>query len=68
LKGSDKSLFVKNASSLNKNNIISVNDNLKDYLVNLGYSLLSKDNDKWIFAKTKEILDVVKDYMNGGET
>jgi hypothetical protein len=61
-------LFVKNVNSLNKNSIISVNDNLKDYLVFLGYSVLSKDKGKWIFTKTKEISDIIKDYENGGET
>lgn len=59
-------MFIKNPSSI-KRKILTVNDDEKKYLMQLGYNPVSKDNDKWIFFSNKDILSLLKKYRNGGE-
>lgn len=59
-------MFIKNPSSI-KRKTIQVNDDEKKYLMQLGYTPVSINNDKWIFFSNKDILSLLNKYRNGGE-
>lgn len=60
-------MLIKNFSSISKNNIVEVSEQTKCYLISLGYFPLSLNNDKWIFRKTKDLLNILKSIEEGGE-
>jgi hypothetical protein len=60
-------MFIKNFSSINKNNIISVDEATKSYLMSCGYFPLSLNKDKWIFRKTTDLLNILMSIEEGGE-
>jgi hypothetical protein len=60
-------MIIKNFSSINPNNIIKVDEKTKSYLMSYGYFPLSLDEDKWIFRKTEDLLNILKSIQEGGE-
>ena len=52
-------MFIKNFSSINKDNIVLVDDKTREYLLSQGFCELSKSNDKWAFAKTDDLLNII---------
>lgn len=62
-------MFIKNFSSINKDKIVLVNDEIREYLLSQGFCELSKSNDKWAFAKTNDLLNIIDNYArNGGDS
>lgn len=57
-------MFVKNFNSI-KQQTISVNDKVKIYLVQNGYSPISKKDDKWIYIKNDMVLSLIDKYEGG---
>lgn len=57
-------MFVKNFSSI-KRQTISVEDNVKIYLVQNGYSPISKKEDKWIYIKNNNVLSLIEKFKGG---
>ena len=57
-------MFVKNFNSI-KQQTISVNDKVKVYLVQNGYSPISKKDDKWIYIKNDIVLYLIDKYEGG---
>lgn len=57
-------MFVKNFNSI-KQQTISVNDKVKNYLVQNGYSPISKNDDKWIYIKNDMVLSLIDKYEGG---
>lgn len=57
-------MFVKNFNSI-KQQTISVNDKVKIYLVQNGYSPISKKDDKWIYIKNDMVLSLIDKYKGG---
>ena len=57
-------MFVKNFNSI-KQQTISVNDKVKVYLVQNGYSPISKKDDKWIYIKNDMVLSLIDKYEGG---
>ena len=57
-------MFVKNFNSI-KQQTISVNDKVKIYLVQNGYSPISKKDDKWIYIKNDMVLSMIDKYEGG---
>lgn len=60
-------MFIKNFCSINKNNIVSVDEITKCYLVSNGFSPLSSNEDMWIFRKTKDLLNILEIFEEGGK-
>lgn len=58
-------MFVKNFNSI-KRQTVSVEDNVKIYLVQNGYSPISKKEDKWIYLENDKVLSLI-DKFRGGE-
>ncbi len=58
-------MFVKNFNSI-KRQTVFVNDKLKTYLVQNGYSPISKKDDKWIYISNKKILSLINN-LEGGD-
>ena len=59
-------MFIKNFSSINKDNIVLVDDKTREYLLSQGFCELSKSNDKWAFAKTDDLLNIIDNYARHG--
>ena len=57
-------MFVKNFNSI-KQQTVSVNDKVKVYLVQNGYSPISKKDDKWIYIKNDIVLYLIDKYEGG---
>ena len=57
-------MFVKNFNSI-KRQTISVEDNVKIYLVQNGYSPISKKEDKWIYLVNDEISSLIDKFRGG---
>ena len=57
-------MFVKNFNSI-KQQTIFVNDKVKVYLVQNGYSPISKKDDKWIYIKNDMVLSLIDKYEGG---
>lgn len=57
-------MFVKNFDSI-KHQTVSVDDKVKIYLVQNGYSPISKKEDKWIYIKNDMVLSLI-DKCKGG--
>ena len=57
-------MFVKNFNSI-KQQTISVDDKVKIYLVQNGYSPISKKDDKWIYIKNDIVLSLIDKYEGG---
>ena len=57
-------MFVKNFNSI-KQQTVSVNDKVKNYLVKNGYSPISKKDDKWIYIKNDMVLSLIDKYEGG---
>ena len=57
-------MFVKNFNSI-KQQTVSVNDKVKNYLVQNGYSPNSKKKDKWIYIKNDMVLSLIDKYEGG---
>ena len=57
-------MFVKNFNSI-KQQTVSVNDKVKIYLVQNGYSPISKKDDKWIYIKNDMVLSLIDKYEGG---
>ena len=57
-------MFVKNFNSI-KRQTVSVGDNVKIYLVQNGYSPISKKDDKWIYIKNDMVLSLIDKYEGG---
>ena len=57
-------MFVKNFNSI-KQQTVSVNDKVKIYLVQNGYSPISKKKDKWIYIKNDMVLSLIDKYEGG---
>ena len=57
-------MFVKNFNSI-KHQTVSVDDKAKIYLVQNGYSPISKKDDKWIYIKNNMILTLIDKYEGG---
>ena len=58
-------MFVKNFNSI-KRQTVSVEDNVKIYLVQNGYSPICKKEDKWIYLENDKVLSLI-DKFRGGE-
>lgn len=52
-------MFIKNFSSINKTNIILVDEITRTYLQSLGYIPLSEKNGEWAYTKTDELLNIL---------
>lgn len=59
-------MFVKNSNSI-KRDTISVNEYQKKYLMDNGYSPISKNKNGWVYLANRTILDLIKK-CKGGET
>lgn len=57
-------MFVKNFNSI-KRDTVSVTEPQKKYLMENGYSPISKNDNGWIFLANKNILSLIKDYKGG---
>ena len=57
-------MFVKNFNYI-KQQTISVDDKVKIYLVQNGYSPISKKKDKWIYIKNDMVLSLIDKYEGG---
>ena len=57
-------MFVKNFNSI-KQQTISVDNKVKIYLVQNGYSPISKKKDKWIYIKNDMVLSLIDKYEGG---
>ena len=57
-------MFVKNFNSI-KQQTVSVNDKVKNYLVKNGCSPISKKDDKWIYIKNDMVLSLIDKYEGG---
>lgn len=57
-------MFVKNFNSI-KRQTVSVEDNVKIYLVQNGYSPISKNEDKWIYLANDKVLSLVDKFKGG---
>lgn len=58
-------MFVKNFNSI-KRQTISVDEKLKIYLVQNGYSPISKKDKEWIYISNNEVISLIDKY-GGGE-
>ena len=57
-------MFVKNFNSI-KRQTVSVEDNVKNYLVQNGYSPISKNEDKWIYLANDKVLSLIDKFKGG---
>ena len=57
-------MFVKNFDSI-KRQTISVEDKIKNYLVQNGYSPISKKEDKWIYLVNDKVLSLIDKFRGG---
>lgn len=57
-------MFVKNFNSI-KRQTVSVEDKLKVYLVQNGYSPISKNEDKWIYIANDKVLSLIDKFKGG---
>ena len=57
-------MFVKNFNSI-KRQTVSVEDNVKIYLVQNGYSPISKKEDKWIYLANDKVLSLIDKFRGG---
>lgn len=57
-------MFVKNFDSI-KRQTVSVRDNVKIYLVQNGYSPISKKEDKWIYLVNDKVLSLIDEFKGG---
>ena len=57
-------MFVKNFNYI-KQQTIYVDDKVKNYLVQNGYSPISKKKDKWIYIKNDMVLSLIDKYEGG---
>ena len=57
-------MFIKNFNSI-KRQTVSVDDNLKNYLMQNGHSPISKDGDKWIYISSEKILFLIDKFKGG---
>lgn len=52
-------MFVKNSNSI-KRDTITVNEYQKKYLMDNGYSPISKNKNGWVYLANRTILDLIK--------
>ena len=57
-------MFVKNFNSI-KRQTVFVDDNVKNYLMQNGYSPISKNGDKWIYISNDKILSLIEKFKGG---
>lgn len=57
-------MFVKNFNSI-KRQTVSVNDNVKNYLMQNGHSPISKNGNKWIYISNDKILSLIEKFKGG---
>ena len=57
-------MFVKNFNSI-KRQTVSVDDNVKNHLVQNGYSPISKNEDKWIYLANDKVLSLIDKFKGG---
>lgn len=55
-------MFIKNFSSIDKNDIVLTDDLLKEYLQSLGHYPFSLADNKWVFQKTDELTNIINSY------
>lgn len=55
-------MFIKNFSSIDEQDIVLLDDPLKEYLQSLGYYPFSLTENKWVFSKTDELLNIINTY------
>lgn len=61
-------MFVKNFTSLSPNEIVWVENNVREYLLTQGFCELSRNNDKWAFTKTEKLINIIDNFKEeGGE-
>jgi hypothetical protein len=60
-------MFIKNFNSIDKNNILLVDEKTKCYLMSIGYPPLSNDDDKWIYRKSIDLINIINAIEEGGE-
>lgn len=60
-------MFIKNFNSINQGKTIKVDDKTREYLIKNGFCELSHTQEKWIFIKSKELLNIINEYKNGGD-
>ncbi len=58
-------MFIRNPTSI-KRKTITVDDDMKQYLVRCGYSPVSKNIYGWIYIANDEILTLKAIYRGGG--
>ena len=57
-------MFVKNFNSI-KRQTVSVNDNVKNYLMQNGYSPISKNSNEWIYISNDKVLSLIEKFEGG---
>lgn len=57
-------MFVKNFNSI-KRQTVSVDDNVKNHLVQNGYFPISKNEDKWIYLANDKVLSLIDKFKGG---
>lgn len=57
-------MFVKNFNSI-KRQTVSVNDNVKNYLMQNGYSPISKNCNEWIYISNDKVLSLIEKFKGG---
>lgn len=57
-------MFVKNFNSI-KRQTVSVNDNVKNYLMQNGYSPISKNSNEWIYISNDKVLSLIEKFKGG---
>lgn len=59
-------MFVRNFNSLNLDKLVGVNSDVRKYLEDKGFCLVTKNKNKWYFTKTDELMRTI-DLYEGGE-
>ena len=57
-------MFVKNFNSI-KRQTVSVNDNVKNYLMQNGYSPISKNGNEWVYISNDKVLSLIEKFKGG---
>lgn len=58
-------MFIRNPTSI-KRKTITVDDDMKQYLVRCGHFPVSKNIHGWVYIASDEILTLKADYTGGG--
>lgn len=57
-------MFVKNFNSI-KRQTVSVNDDVKNYLIQNGCSPISKNGNEWFYISNDKILSLIEEFKGG---